>query len=138
MNSTELAIPHQTDARQLRSFGLLVGGVWALIGIWPVVARGGAPRLWAVVLGAALLVPALVVPLRLRPVHRVWMAAADVLAWVNTRLVLGLLFFLVITPMGLLMRVLREDPLQRRFDGTADTYRVRRPARKPTHLLRQY
>jgi hypothetical protein len=138
LNSTELVIARPADARQLRSFGLLVGGLWALIGVWPVLARGGTPRLWAVVLAAALLLPALIVPARLRPIHRMWMAVGDALGWVNTRVILGVVFFLIITPMGLIMRLLREDPLCRSFDGRADTYRVRRPPRKPTHLLRQY
>jgi hypothetical protein len=116
----------------------LVGGLWALIGVWPVLVRGGSPRLWAVLLAAGLLLPALLVPGRLRPVHRMWMAVGDALGWVNTRLILGLTFFVLITPMALIMRRLREDPLRRRYDGRADTYRVRRQPRPATHLLRQY
>jgi hypothetical protein len=138
LNSTDLAIPPQTDARQLRNFGLVVGGLWALIGVWPVLARGGTPRLWAVVLGAGLLLPALIVPGRLRPIHRMWMAVGDALGWFNTRVILAVTFFVLITPMALIMRLVREDPLRRGFEGDADTYRVRRKARKPTHLLRQY
>ncbi len=138
MNSTELAIPQQPDARQLRNFGLVVGGVWAFIGLWPVIVRGGSPRVWAVVLAALLLLPALIVPGRLRPVHRMWMAVGNALGWVNTRLILGVVFFVVVTPMGLIMRMLRDDPLRRGFEGKADTYRVPRQPRKPTHLLRQF
>jgi hypothetical protein len=129
---------HQPDVRQLRQFGLLVGAVWAAIGLWPVLVRGGDPRLWAVILGVGLLLPALIVPGRLRLIHRMWMVVGNVLGWVSTRIVLGVMFFGIITPIGLIMRLVREDPLHRTFEPDVDTYRVRRQARPPTHLTRQF
>jgi len=66
------------------------------------------------------------------------MALANALGWVNTRLVLGAIFFGLITPMGLIMRLSRKDPLHRTFDAEAETYRVRRQPRRPTHLTRQF
>jgi len=125
------------DRKQLRSFGLLVGGIFAAIGLAPAIGRGGSPRLWALVLGAGLVLPALFIPGSLRPVRRLWMVLGDALGWVNTRLVLGAIFFGLITPMGLIMRLSRKDPLRRTFDAEAETYRVGRQPRSRTHLTRQ-
>ena len=127
-----------TTARQLRQFGLLVGGIFGLIGLWPLVWRHQSPRAWALVLAAALIGPALVAPRLLGPAHRVWMKLAEVLAWINTRILLGLVFYLVVTPIGLVMRLMKRDPMRRRYEPRGESYRVRCAPRPATHMLRQF
>src|SRR3972149_7215658 len=78
-------------------------------------------------LALTLAAAAVLSPAGLRPVHRVWMRGADLLAWVNTRLVLGLVYFLVMTPIGLLMRLAGRDPLDRRL-GDRPSYWIARRA----------
>ena len=92
--------------KQLRSFGLLVGGIFGLIGLWPMVWRHQSPRLWAVTLAVLLVGPALVAPGILGPAYRVWMKLAEVLAWINTRILLWVVFCLVVTPIELIKRLL--------------------------------
>ena len=123
--------------RQLRDFGLLVGGIFGAIGFWPLVWRHQSPRLWAVALFVALVLPALVAPRTLAPAYRVWMKLAEVLAWVNTRIVLGVVFFGVVTPIGLVMRLTGRDPMRRTFDQ-AETYRIRCTPRPAAHMQRQF
>jgi hypothetical protein len=130
------AIP--TTPGELRKFGLIVGGVFAAIGVWPAVVRGAAPHAWLLGLAAILVVPALVAPPILAPIYRVWMALASVLAYVNTRILLGLVFFGMITPLGLVLRRTRRDPMLRAFDPNAPTYRVPRTPRPGTHMRRQF
>ena len=89
-------------------------------------------------LAVALVVPALVAPRMLAPVHRAWMALGDWLGWVNTRLVLGLIFFGVVTPTGLVLRLAGRDPMRRAFDPDAVTYRVLRKPRPGAHMTRQF
>lgn len=109
-----------------RRFGLVVGGVFLALGalsawrghVWP-------PRvLWG--LGGALVLPALVWPRLLRPVERGWMAVAEALAWVNTRLILGGVYYAVVTPVGFVRRML-HDPLERRIDRNVPSYWKKRP-----------
>ena len=57
-----------------------------------------------------------------------WMLAAQPIGWTISRLVLAAVYYLVLTPIGLLMRLLGRDPMQRRFDGAATSYWVRKPA----------
>lgn len=128
----------QEERAQLRNFGLIVGGIFGAIALWPTIIRGGDVRTWCLAVAAVLIVPALIVPRALAPAHRVWMTVGALLGWINTRLVLGIVFFVVITPIALVLRLVGRDAMQRAFDRGATTYRVRRTPRPGTHLLRQF
>lgn len=129
---------HQEERGKLRSFGVIVGGVFAIIGLWPALLRPEAPRLWALALAVALIVPAVVVPRSLTHVYRVWMMGGEALGWVNTRVLLGLIFFGLVTPMGMIMRRFGRDPMQRRSEPRAETYRVLKTTRPGAHMTRQF
>jgi len=111
--------------RELRKFGLTVGLAFLVLGgisKW----RGHElpPRvLWTV--GSLLMVSGLLVPTLLGPVQRGWMRFADVVGTFNTRLILGLLFYLVFTPVGFVMRFFR-DPLTRSMRDAEQSQWVRR------------
>jgi hypothetical protein len=122
----------------LRSFGLMVGGVFALIALWPVIMRGGDARLWALIPAVLLMVPALLWPTSLSRVYRGWMALGNVLGWINTRVILGAVFYLVVTPIGAVRRLLGKDPMGIKSKGAVESYRVLRKARSASHLKRQY
>jgi hypothetical protein len=126
------------DAAQLRKFGLLVGGIFCAIGLWPAVIRGAGPRWWALVVGVLLLVPSLLAPRVLAPVYRIWMTVGEALGWINTRILLGAVFYGLITPMGLIRRFGSEDPMRRRHDPGAESYRVPKPPRPGAHMNRQF
>jgi hypothetical protein len=126
------------DRTQLRSFGLIVGGIFGAIGLWPAIVRGEHVRPWLVGLATVLIVCALVAPRALAPAYRVWTRLGNVLGWVNTRIVLGLIFFGLITPIGVLRRLAGRDPMQRTFDSGATTYLVPRTPRLGVHMRRQF
>jgi hypothetical protein len=128
----------ESTNKELRSFGLLVGGIFAVIGFWPMLLRGDDVRAWALVLAALLIGPAVVFPASLRPVHKVWMKLGHVLGWINTRIILGAIFFGVVTPMGLIRRLLRKDSMGRRTKTDVDSYRLPRSARPASHMTKQY
>src|SRR5919201_5825955 len=98
------------ETKQLRSFGLLVGGIFALLGVWPVVWRGQPLRLWSVILGGILMALALAWPRSLTQVYRLWMRVGEVLGWINTRIILSVLFYLLFTPVGVYMRLRGRAP----------------------------
>jgi Saxitoxin biosynthesis operon protein SxtJ len=106
----------------LRSFGLTVGGITALLGGWWIY-RGKfvsiAPI--SVGLGGLLLLLGLAAPAALRVPHRLWMGLGEALGFVMSRLVLAIVFFLVVTPIGFIRRRLGADPLRRRA-ASAETY----------------
>jgi hypothetical protein len=123
---------------QLRSFGLIVAGGFAVIGLWPAVWRGQPPRVWAVVISAVLAVVALTVPSMLRSFHRVWMMIGEALGWVNSRIILSLVYYVLIVPVAVVRRLVGSDPMRRRFDRDAARYRIARCARPASHMKRQY
>jgi len=73
-------------------------------------------------IGGLLVGLGLLVPTWLAPVERVWMAVARAMGWVMTRVILGLLFCLIFTPAGLILRLLGKDPLGLRFPIDVPTY----------------
>ena len=125
--------------RELRTFGLAGGGT--LVGVLglllPWVFGGGLPA-WPWIAGGILCLWALVWPAGLAPVHRIWMQLAQVLGWLNTRIILGAVFLLLFAPVGLALRLLRKDPMARRWDAAAGTYRVASQDRPPDHFERPY
>ncbi len=123
---------------QLRSFGLVIGGILAVIALWPTVFHGDGARIWALIGSALLAFPALIRPTSLRPIYKAWMRIGSVLAWANTRIILSIGFYGVFTPMAIIMRVFRKDPLRRGFDPDMMTYRVARSPRPGSHMRQQF
>jgi hypothetical protein len=67
-----------------------------------------------------------------------WMVFVRGLAWLNARIILTVVFYLILTPVGLVRRLLGYDPLNRRLAPNAATYRVTRERRPESHLEKQY
>ena len=119
--------PAGNRQREARRFGLVVGGILLAIGLWPLVVRGAALRHWAVLLGGVLALLAVARPVLLMPLQRGWMWVGHGLGWVNTRLLLAAVYFLLITPMGFLMRLVGRDPLDRRLGDRTSYWKARAP-----------
>ncbi|MEQ9103886.1 MAG: SxtJ family membrane protein [Rhodothermales bacterium] len=74
----------------------------------------------------------------LRPIHRSWMMLAVLLGFVMTRVILFIVFALVVTPIGIFMRLLGKDPLKKRPDATLATYWIpKEPAEPPATRFRR-
>jgi saxitoxin biosynthesis operon SxtJ-like protein len=128
----------KSEIKQYRSFGLVVGGIFAVIGFWPLIRHGESIRLWALIAGSLLVVMGLLLPGYLGPIYKAWMAIGHVLGWINTRIILGVIYYALFTPLGLAMRVWRKDLMCRQYDETTNTYRVLRRPRPASHMLRQF
>jgi len=126
--------------RAERDFGLVVGAVFALLGAWWLY-RGKfawvAPALMCV--GAALVLFGLAFPRALVLPNRVWTALASALGYVMTRLILALVFFLIVTPIGVVKRLTGWDPLGRRT-RRGESYWQTYPERQqdPRHFEKMY
>lgn len=118
----------KTGQRELRNFGLLVGGVFLALGF---LLRHKPWYPWLLAPGAVLMLGGAVLPRALKPVYIVWMSLALVLGFVVSHVVLTLFFFLVITPVGLVARLAGKDFLRLKLDPKASTYWIPRPPRTP-------
>ncbi len=114
----------------LRRFGVTVGIACAAIAV---LLLWKHRALWPACAGLAglLLVLAWLAPRLLDPLERVWMKAAGLMGWLMTRVILGIVFVLIFTPAGLMLRLLGKDPLELRFRRDAASYWHMRPPRDP-------
>ena len=115
----------KTSNRDLRKFGLTVGGVFAVLGLlflwrhkthWPYF-------LWP---GASLIIAGIIFPRTLKWIYIGWMSIAFVLGFVMAHVILTLLFYLVITPIGLVARLFGQDFLSRKLNRAAKSYWIPR------------
>jgi hypothetical protein len=122
-----------------RSFGLVIGGALGAIGLLPLL-RGHGARWWSLGLAAAFLLVSATRPAFLGPLNRLWHRLGLLLHAVVSPVVLGLLFFSTVTPIGLLMRALGKDLLRLRLDRDAPTYWIERrpPGPGPDSMPRQF
>ena len=108
---------------KLREFGLLIGfGFPFLIGWLLPSLFGHAFREWTLLVGIPGLIIGLTAPRLLHYPYKIWMALSHSLGWVNSHIILGLVFILVLQPIAYIMRITGYDPLQRRSKGEK-TYR---------------
>jgi len=123
-----------------RNFGLIVGGVFAALATWWLF-RGKfhtvAP--WFMGLGAVLVITGLLLPKLLVLPNRLWMGLAEVLSFVMTRIILALVFFLLVTPLGFFRRLTGGDSLNRRAARSESYWKPYGPRQAdPRHYDKMY
>lgn len=114
-----LILVSKNDTEELKAFALTM--IWAFpavfMGLLPWLFNG-AIHWWPAVISAVLLVLYFVYPSGIYYPYRIWMAIAGVLGWVNTRLILGFAFYLLIFPIGLFMRSIGKLQYKSQKDGS--------------------
>ncbi len=129
---------------ELRKFGLLFAFMLAALfgtlipwlrfgfselGLWPV---------WPWLISTIVALWALLHPASLKLLHTPWMKFATVAQWVNTRIIMLFLFYLVIFPIGLVLKLFGKDSMRRRFDKSSDSYRINSESVDKDHVERPY
>jgi len=131
-----------TEAGSDRAFGCTVGSILMVIGAAKALVVEAVPPVTYLFLaaGALLLLLGIVAPSRLSTLNRLWLKVGTLIAKVGNPIILALLFFLVVTPMGFVMRVLGRRPLNLAPDRTAATYWIERdpPAGGTSSMRRQF
>ena len=120
--------------KDLRKFGLTVGPFLLILGglfLW--LEKAAYPHL--LIIGAALLLTGLAVPGILKPIYLGWMTFATVLGWIMTRVILTIVFFLVMTPIGFLGRLFGYKFLELKWDLAKKTYWNYRESAEPDKAI---
>lgn len=122
-----------------RGFGLVFAVVFSIVALLPLYG-GGEVRVWAAAVAGVFGGLALVLPRVLAPLNRLWMKLGMLIQRVVSPIILGLLFFVTITPIGLFMRMLGKDFLRLRWDPDADSYWIPRepPGPEPESMKNQF
>ena len=126
--------------RAEKEFGLVVGGVFVLLGSWWLYRGKFLSAAYVLMtLGTALILFGVLVPRLLVIPRKLWMKLAEAMAYVSSRIILAIVFFLVLTPIGLVKRAMGWDPLQRR-SGPRDSFWQPYPDRQrnPRHYEKMF
>lgn len=128
-----------TDVKELRKFGLLFGGVIGLVfGVAMPLWRRGEIFLPAVIVGAIFFLAGVVYPRILFYPQKLWLKVGEILGWINSRIILGFIFFIVLTPIAAIMKMMRKDAMRRKPDPEAPSYRIESPERSINHMERPF
>ena len=123
-----------------RSFGMVFATVFAIVGLFPLTGPGGQIRFWALGVALAFLVLGFIAPNVLAPLNRLWAKFGLLLHHIMNPLIMGLIFFLAVTPTALIMRAMGKDPLRLRLDRGARSYWIERdpPGPAPETMKNQF
>ncbi len=131
----------ELDTRGLRQFGLMLGGI--LAGVFGLLL----PWIWGweqlpnylwIVTGVLVVFWALLAPDSIRGLYKVWMRIAMAIGNVVNTIILAIVFFIVITPMGIVMRMMGKDPMHRTLDISVASYRIISRVAARNHVERPY
>lgn len=118
-----MSTPATATRAELRWFGLILLALFGLVGglvLWRLDALRVAAGLWG--FGLALAVVYYSVPPLQRPLYHTWMRAVQPIGWLVSHALLAIVYYAMVTPLGLSMRLFGRDKLERGFDKEAATY----------------
>jgi len=123
-----------------RAFGFVIAAVLMIISTWPTVFYGDPIRLWPVFPAVALATLALIYPSALSPLNRAWFLFGNFLGKIIAPIVMGIIFFITVTPIGFIRRIKNPDPLNQKFEPQSQTYWIDRTHEDPeaSSMRRQF
>ena len=111
-----------------RSFGLVFTSFFTLVAFWPLFSHGGGMRIWALILAALIMVITLTMPTWLSPFNLLWTKLGEAMHRIISPVAMGIVYYIVLTPTGCLLSLLKKDLLRLRKDPMASSYWIERPA----------
>ena len=110
--------------RTLREFGFIFGvGLPVIIGWFIPSLFGHAPRIWTLFIGIPTLILSFIFPNLLKLPYKIWMKIGLILGWINSKIILGIVFFLILIPISIIMKLFKYDPLNKKQSNNISTYR---------------
>ncbi|MGM0598383.1 MAG: SxtJ family membrane protein [Candidatus Rifleibacteriota bacterium] len=127
----------QDEKKELRKFGLIVGLVFAAIALYPL-AWHKPLHAWALIPALFLFIPGLVYPISLSLPFRLWKLIGHCLGWINTRIILTVLYFCALVPVSLILKIAGKDWLKLKLDPRACSYLEKPDNKIDNDLKNQY
>ena len=114
-----------------RSFGVVFFFVFLIISLWPLL-NGNPLRVWSIFVAIIFLILGLINSNFLSPLNRLWFKFGKLLGTVVAPIVMGIIFFLVITPTGFIMKILGKDLLSKKYNSKMKSYWINREKSQST------
>ncbi len=128
----EAAVKGSSD----RTFGFVLAVIFLIIGLAPL-AGGTSVRIWALIVAAVLLISAIARPKSLAPLNKIWTRFGLLLHKLMSPLMLGVIFYFSVTPIGVFLRMIGKSTLGLRPDAKMETYWItRRPPGPPPETMK--
>ena len=108
-----------------RNFGLVFFVVFLIVSLWPVI-NNEPIRVWSVIISLIFLVLGLINSKMLTPLNKLWFKFGMILGALIAPMVMGLIFFLVVTPIGLILKLFGKDLLNKKYKSKKSTYWIKR------------
>tara|TARA_B100001989_G_C24144636_1_gene271944 strand:- start:64 stop:450 length:387 start_codon:yes stop_codon:yes gene_type:complete len=107
-----------------RSFGILFFVVFLIISLWPI-SNNGDPRIWAIAISLIFLLLGIKNSKLLTPLNKLWMKIGNILGNIISPVVMGIIFFFIVTPTGLILRLFKKDVLNLKKNNS-NTYWIKK------------
>lgn len=132
-------IPQLSD-KELQKFGFLLAGLLILVFgmLLPYLRDWELPNYYCIAIGVLIATWALVRPASMRGFYNTWMRIAMVIGNIVNSAILAIVYFLVITPMAMVMRLIGKDPMNRNWNKTAQSYRKNSAIPPKKHFERPF
>ncbi len=117
-----------------RNFGLVFFFIFLIVSIWPLI-HDESPRIWSAIISLTFLILVLTRSKLLTPLNLLWAKFGIILGSIIAPIVMGVVFFLVVTPIGLVMKIAGKDLLSTKYDKKKKTYWIKRD--KPISTMKQ-
>ena len=125
--------------KELREFGLFTGVIIAgLFGLILPLINGHSLPIIPWIIAMVLVGLAIFLPKSLDPIYRVWMKIGLYVGWLESRIVLSIVFFIILTPMAFIMKLFNRDTMARKFDFQVETYRISSKIHPSTGMEKPY
>ena len=108
-----------------RSFGLLFFVIFLIVSLWPLTHEGSI-RIWSVIISFVFLILGLLNSKFLTPLNLLWFKFGMILGAIVSPIVMGIIFFLVVTPIGLVLSIMGKDVLNKKYNKKKKTYWIKR------------
>ena len=119
-----------------KSFGIVFSIVFLIIAIWPL-KNGNDIRIWSIIIAILFLSLGLINSRFLTPLNNIWLKFGELIGKIVSPIVMGIIYFLVITPIGLFMRIIGKDLIGLKLSKQKETYWIKRQ-KNITSMKRQF
>lgn len=118
------------ELKDLRRFGIVLAGILAVFGTIHHIKHHLLPAHWFAEVGLVILCIGLLAPRLLKPIYAIFLKVAYAIGWFNTRVILIPIYYVILTPIALIVRISGKDLLNRKIEKTISSYWVTRPSDK--------
>ena len=112
----------KAENHEIKKFGLGLTELLCLIGGWQLYKGNINVYVWFFGFAGLVLILSFLAPIILKPLYKVTRTVGDTIGWVNTRILLGIIFYIIFAPIGIILKLIRKDLLDERLDKDAKSY----------------